>query len=237
MVMNRPGPPTRRWDTTRAVKAARQRAALAPASPAGQVATFLQILLAAGLAGAWLDNPALFVVTAMALAGGIAVGLATPVGRYFINLSGVIVALCALCVVFVVHAATDARLFGDRAWLVFLAVALVPMGLDWRWVPRLRARTVCSGVLVIPLIGAHEGWALVGAVGWFVGALATLWVLERDVERAAMRPVHLSPGETEPGLRAFDIVRTVGVGLALRTRDRDVGGRRELHVAAEPGIG
>ena len=89
----RPGPPpSRPPETVRAIKAAMQKAALAPASPAGQTACFLQILLAAGLASAWLDNAMVFIVTAVVLGGAIAVGLATPIGGYFVNLSGVVVA-------------------------------------------------------------------------------------------------------------------------------------------------
>ena len=212
----RPGPPpSRPPETVRAIKAAMQKAALAPASPAGQTACFLQILLAAGLASAWLDDAMVFIVTAVVLGAAIAVGLATPIGGYFVNLSGVVIAFCALFVTFIVNAYSDARFFGDEAGLVFLGVALVPIGLDWRFVPRLRARTVCSGLVVVALIGADEDWALAGAVVWFVGALATLWVLERDVERAALRPVPLTAPETEPRLRSADILRTVGLGLAL----------------------
>ena len=216
MAMNvGPPSPPRPPETVRAIRAAMQRAALAPASAAGQAATFLQILLAAGLASAWLDNWMVLIVTAVALGVGIAVGLATPIGKYFLNLSGVIVAFCVLFVVFILNAYSDARFVGDQAGLVFLGVALVPIGLDWRWVPRLRARTVCSGLVVVALIGAHEPWAAAGAVIWFVGALATLWVLERDVERAALRPVPLTPTEAQPRLRSADILRTVGAGLAL----------------------
>ena len=85
----RPGPPpSRPPETVRAIKTAMQKAALAPASPAGQTACFLQILLAAGLASAWLDNAMVFIVTAVVLGAAIAVGLATPIGGYFVNLSG-----------------------------------------------------------------------------------------------------------------------------------------------------
>jgi hypothetical protein len=211
----RPAPPAAPLDSVRAVKRAMQDAALAPATLPGQVATFVQLVLAAGLAAAWLDDATPLVLTAVVLGASVVVGLVTDVGTWFRRASGVVVALCALFLVLLVHAVTDARLFGQQAPWVFLAVALVPIGLDWRFVPRLRARTVCSGLVVVPLIGAHEGWAFAGAVLWFVGAVVTLWVLERDVERAAMRPAHPTPVDPTPSARVADVLRPIAAGLAI----------------------
>jgi hypothetical protein len=190
-------------------------AELAPATIGGQLAAYLEIIFAIGLASAWLDRPSVFVVGAAALGIGVVVGIATPIGSRLTKVSGVVLSLCGVFVLAMVHALTDGRLLGDEPWLAFLAVALVPIGLDWRVAARLRARTVCSGILIVPLVGAKEDWAYVGAVVWFVGALVTLWLLERDIRNATMRPVPLTPGE--PGGRAniMEVVRTAGIGLGL----------------------
>lgn len=211
----RPAPPGAPLDSVRAVKRAMQDAALAPATLPGQVATFGQIVLAAGLAAAWLDDATPLVLTALVLGTSVVVGLTTPIGTWFRQASGVVVALCGLFLALVVHAVTDARLFGPQAPWVFLTIALVPIGLDWRFVPRLRARTACSGVVVVPLVGAHEPWAFAGAVAWFAGAVVTLWVLERDVQRAAMRPARTTPTDAAPPVRVADVVRPIVAGLAI----------------------
>jgi YD repeat-containing protein len=208
-------PPPPKPDTTRAIKSALRTSELAPATIAGQIATYLEILLAIGLASAWLEKPSVFVVSAVALGSGMIVGLTTPIGLRLIRVSGVVISLCALFVLMVAHALTDGRLLGDEPWLALLAVALVPIGLDWRVAARLRARTVCSGILVVPLVGAKQDWAYAGAIAWFVGALVTLWLLERDIRNATMRPVRLTPGVPPGRASVMDLVRTAGIGLAV----------------------
>ena len=188
---------------------------LAPATIGGQLATYAEIMLAIGLASAWLDRSSVFVVAGVALGIGVLVGLTTPIGSRLIKVSGVVISLCALFVLIMVHALADGRLLGDEPWLAILAVGLVPIGLDWRVAARLRARTVCSGILIVPLVGAKEDWAYTGAVVWFVGALVTLWLLERDIRNATMRPVRLTSGEPGRPANVMDVVRSAAIGLAL----------------------
>jgi hypothetical protein len=142
------------------------------------------------------------------------IGEAAGVSPRFENVSGVLVSFAALAVLFVAHAVTDARLLGDEPWLAALVVALVPIGLDWRFAPRLRARVVASGVVVVPLVGAHTSWSLAAAVVWFLAALVTLALLQRDSERAVLRPAraeHPAPNEG----RYAAIARTAAIGLVV----------------------
>lgn len=209
-----PTPPPAPQPTMRAVKRAMRAANLPPASRLGQFAAYAQIVLAAALASAWLERPALVAVTAVTLGGAIVIGEASGLSARFENVSGVLVAFAAIAVLFVAHAVTDARLLGDEPWLAFLVMALVPIGLDWRFAPRLRARVVASGVVVVPLVGAQTGWSLAGAVVWFLAALVTLALLQRDVELAVLRPArteHPPPRER----RYADIARTAAIGLVV----------------------
>jgi hypothetical protein len=184
------------------------------ASRLGQLAAYAQIVLATTLAAVWLDRPTLVAVTAVTLAGAIVVGETTGISRWFENASGMLVALGALAVLFIVHAVTDTRLLGEQPWYVFLVVVLVPIGLDWRFSTRLRARVVASGLVVVPLVGAASAWSLAGAVAWFLGALVTLALLQRDAERAVLRPARLGP-PAPTSRRYAEIARTVAIGLVV----------------------
>ena len=208
-------PPKTPPDTARAIKRAMRDAELAPAGWAGQLASYAQILLAIGLWSAWTDNLGPLAASAGALGIGILFGTLTPVGAWFVNLSGTVAALAAVFVTVVALGFSDGRLFGDEPWLIVLVVGLVVLGLDWRFVPRLRARAVASGLLVVPLVGADERWAFVGACCWFVGVLLTLWLLERDVRTAALRPVPLAETTSERPTNALDLVRAAGIALAI----------------------
>jgi hypothetical protein len=167
-------------------------AELPPAHAPSQIAAYLEIVLAVGMGCALFDHAPEFFAIVGALGAGAILSNVTPIGKVFTNVSGVIVSLCAVLVTLVLGAFSD-RLLAEDPWLALWAVAALVLGLDWCFAPRLRARVVFSGVIVIPLVGADEQWAYPGAVAWFIGAIATLWLLERDVRRAATRPVPLVP--------------------------------------------
>lgn len=207
-------PPPAPQQTLRAIKRAMRAANLPVASRLGQCAAYAQIVLAAALASAWLERPELVAVTAVTLGGAIVIGEVAGISPRFENVSGVLVSFAALAVLFVAHAVTDARLLGDEPWLVALVVALVPIGLDWRFAPRLRARVVASGVVVVPLVGAQTSWSLAGAVVWFLAALVTLAFLQRDAEHAVLRPAQTErPAPSER--RYAEIARTAAIGLVV----------------------
>ena len=205
-------PPT---DTRRAIKRAMRTAELAPAGGPAQLGVYLEVVLALGLAAAFVDNGVAFGATAAALGAGIVIGIITPLGRWFSDVSGVAAAIVATFVVFLGLAFTDGGVFDEEGWLIPLVVGLGVLGLDWGFVPRLRARAVTSGVLVVPLIGADRGWAYAGAIAWFIGLLLTLFLLERDVRRAALRPIPLTPEPPPSRINAMDFVRTAALGLAV----------------------
>jgi hypothetical protein len=205
-------PPT---GTRRAIKRAMRTAELAPAGELAQLAVYLEIALALGLAAAFVDSGVAFGATAAALGAGIAIGIITPLGRWFTDVSGVVAAIVAMFVVFLGLAFTDGGVFDEEGWLIPLVVGLGVLGLDWGFVPRLRARAVTSGVLVVPLIGADRNWAYAGAIVWFIGLLLTLWLLERDARRAALRPIPLRSELPPSRTNAMDFVRTAALGLAV----------------------
>jgi hypothetical protein len=199
------------FDTARAIKQIMRASELAPAHVVSQLATYAEIVLAIALACALLDTPATSVVLALALGAGAVVSNVTPVGGLFTNVSGFAAALCAMFLTLVIGVFSD-RLLSEDPWIVLWVVGLGVLGLDWRFAPRLRARVVGSGAVIVPLVGADERWAYPAAVAWFLGALGTLWLIERDVRRAATRPVPLVPTparSTMPG----DLVRTAAIGL------------------------
>jgi hypothetical protein len=141
----------------------------------------------------------------------------------------------------VLGAFTD-RLMAEDPWIVLWAVGFGVLGLDWRFAPRLRARVVCSGLVIVPLVGADEPWAYPGAAAWFLGAVATLWLIERDIRRAATRPVPLVP-RSRPGIGAGDLIRTavmallVGSLVALLFADTTCTWTRDMPTVSAPDSG
>lgn len=199
----------------RAARRAQRSAERAPARWPGQLAAYLVVVLALGLLCAWADARSTFVLAAGALGLGVAVGVLSPVGAAFRNLSGVVVAMLVVFVAVLLLAWTDGQLLGERPWLAVLAAGLLTVGLDWRFVPRLRARAVLSGVLVVPVAGAGAAWAYAGALTWFVALLGTLWLLEQDQRHAVMRPVPLTEAPDEDRARPADLARTLAIALAV----------------------
>jgi hypothetical protein len=196
---------------TRAIKQSMRAGELPPAGVFSQAASYLVISLAIGLGCALLDRPSVFAAVVIALGIGAILSNVTPIGGLFANVSGVIVAVAAVLVTIVLAAFTD-RVLTGYPWIALPVVAAGVLGLDWRFAPRLRARVVLSGIVVIPLVGTGERWAYPAALVWFVGAVLTLWLIERDVRRAATRPIPLVPprrAAAHPG----DLARTAGVAL------------------------
>jgi hypothetical protein len=208
-------PEASRPDTIRAIKRAMRVAELAPAGMASQLATYAQIVLAMSLTTVVTQDVSAVVIASLTLAVGLVIGLATPVGGWFTNLSGFVAAIVAMFVAFIVLAFGDGRVFGDEPWLAPLLVFLGVLGLDWRFAPRLRARAIGSGLVVIPILGAEGEWIFAAAIAWFLGVLVTLWLIERDVRRAAMRPTPLIPQPSPARNNTIDLLRSATLGLGV----------------------
>lgn len=203
-------------DTTRAIKRAMRTAELAPASWRTQLAAYLVVVLALGLWFAWTGHSATLGMCAVALGAGVAVGRITPAGSWFVNVSGVVAAVTAAAVCATLLGLTDGRLLGDEPWLAPLLVGLVVLGVDWGYAPRLRARAVASGLLVLPFLGVGEAWGYWGAAAWFAGLVGTLWSVEQDAAAAALQPVPLTerrPPRLAPA--AFDLLRVAALGAIV----------------------
>ena len=166
---------------------------LIPAGAVGQAAAFVECLLALALLAPRLASPVVAVLGAAALAGGIALSVATGVGRRFTGIAGWVAALCTTAVVSVVISLLDARGVSLPRELSILA-GLAVLGMDWRYVSRLRGAVVLSGLFVVPLAGTHSPWAVAGGLLWLAGALVTFWVLERDARAAVPRVTDPSGG-------------------------------------------
>ena len=158
---------------------------------------------------------------AAALAGGIALSVATGVGRRFTGIAGWVAALCTTAVVSVVISLLDARGVGLPRELSILA-GLAVLGMDWRYVSRLRGAVVLSGLFVVPLAGTRSPWAVAGGLLWLGGALATFWVLERDARAAVPRATDPSGGRgPDEDPRPVDLLSVlvpallIGVAAAL----------------------
>ncbi len=209
-----PAPPRSRADSAGAIKRALRAAELVPASGWSQALAYVEIVLAISLLSVWLDRPSLALAAGAALAVGIVVSVATPIGGLFVNLSGAVVAVIAVVTALFIWAYAEEGVLGLEPWW-FAVVGLLPLGLDWRFAPRLRARAVASGVLVVPVVGAATDWGYAGAVAWFVLLCVLLWSLERDGQRAAMRPIPVDPrAAPAPRSRVADLLRTAGIALA-----------------------
>lgn len=142
---------------------------------------------------------------------GFALSFALPQTRsLFASVSGTIVGLSVVAFLAVTYVALAAvaQTPLDLPPHVFL-LALVPLGLDWHLVVRLRARVLSSGFVVIVLVGldgsgrwatSGDGGALLVAMAWFAVALAALWLLHRDQIGALPRPAPLGgqPAGTPP---------------------------------------
>ena len=91
-----PAPPRSRADSAGAIKRALRAAELVPASGWSQALAYVEIVLAISLLSVWLDRPSLALAAGAALAVGIVVSVATPIGGLFVNLSGAVVAVIAV---------------------------------------------------------------------------------------------------------------------------------------------
>jgi hypothetical protein len=69
-------------------------------------------------------------------------------------------------------------------------------------------------LVVVPVVGTHDGWAHLAALAWMLGVLATLWLVARDIRAATSRPVPLTP-TAERRANPFDLGRTAALGLAV----------------------
>lgn len=181
------------------------------ASVAGQLATYLIVVLAVALVGGALGLVAEAILPAVALTVGIAVGLNTVVGRWFEKFPGLVGALIAVPVLGVLVAVAP-------GFVPVQAIAVVPflvLGLDWRLVSRLRILPFVAGLVILGPVGTEQGWAYPAALAWLMGALATLWILQNDERTALARPTPLGGPGTGPVPRPFDLARTLAVAVLV----------------------
>ncbi len=179
------------------------------------------VLASAGFLIALREAPERSVVigAVVALGIGIVVGHLTGVGRWFGQLAGLFVGVCAM-VLLAGAMAFGASLFGtdtvvlDPPYGVTVWVGAAITGLDWCRVARLRGYVVIALGLVLIGVATTESWAIPVAIVWLVGALGAFTLLEGD-RRAAL-------AQATPGLvgearnpRPQDLVTTIVVALAL----------------------
>lgn len=183
---------------------------LVRASLAGQAATFAVLALAIVLVWGSVGSLGLAVLPIGALAVGVAVGLATPIGERLERFPGLVVALITFAVTgLAIGLSSGAVPPQSLAVLPFVAV-----GLDWRFVSRLRLLPFLAGVAIIGPVGTGEGWAYPAAVAWLATAVGALWILQNDERAGIERPAPLGgPADGDPPARPVDLVRTLGLAL------------------------
>lgn len=167
----------------------------------------------AGL-GLSFDDADITVFAVVTLTVGVALGLALDLRAFFARVPGALLGLGAVLLAFFgwVLVSTQTRSTPNPGWL--LLVGLFALGLDWRWVERLRPLVAASALLVIPLIGVEQLAALPLALGWFVLAVTAYWSFQRDLVRTSP---HLQPvagyAAPRPVNTSVDLVRIGGLAL------------------------
>lgn len=182
------------------------------ASLLGQLATFGVLALAlAGLDGA-ADSADLrhhLLLGFGALAAGAALSW-TPLSRPFRLVSawlGAIVVGGGLAFLL-----WDAGISDRGTWTNVGLLSVVVLGLDLRWVARLRVWVFLSGVVLVPALLAPDTNQMGFAAAWLVGVFVALRTLGVDAQRSVARP-DPQPGTPRRGRRSFDLVRVLAVGL------------------------
>jgi hypothetical protein len=151
----------------------------------------------------------------LALAVGTVIGSVTPAHRPFRRISAwVLVGALAFGVGFIAFfgGAVPSASMAFPAWIVTAAI----LGLDLRWVSRLRVWVFLSGVFVIPALVVSGSEQVLWAAAWLVGAFATLWILSSDVHRSLRRPTTETPVRATRR-RPLDLFRILVVGITVGT--------------------
>lgn len=152
----------------------------------------------------------------IALAVGAAIGTFTPASRPFRRVSAWLGALVVAG--FLAFMAYSGGNTDESTWYTVFLAAMGVLGLDLKWVARLRVWVFLSGIFLIPSLVIPGGGQLTWAAGWLGAAFVTLWLLSVDVHRAADRPVdpaHVAEGRPRSVRRPFDLGRILATGLTL----------------------
>lgn len=186
-----------------------------PASIAGRVTTLLLIALAWAAANAAADAPELRDLATtgwFALVAGTIVAGVTPVSRAFRRISAWPVAI--LLAGAMAYLTYESGTYDRSSFVTIWYVAAFVLGLDLRWVSRLRVWVIVSGICLIPSLVLPGRGPVLWAGAWLGGAFVTLWILSADVHRAAARP---ADAEDVPARvrRPFDLARIGLAGLSL----------------------
>lgn len=180
------------------------------ASVAGQAATFVVVTLAIALVWGAVGSLSHAALPIGSLAIGVGIGVATAVGDRLERFPGLVVALITFCVTGLLVGLTSAAV-PPEALAVFPFLAL---GLDWRFVSRLRLLPFLAGLAILGPVGTGEGWAYPAAVAWLALAVGALWILQNDERAGLDRPAPLGgPPDGGPPARPVDLVRTLGLAL------------------------
>lgn len=194
---------------------AKRRREPVPASVAGRVATLLLLAVAWAAVDAAADAPELRDLATsfwLALAAGTVVAGVTPVSRLFRRVSAWPVAL--LVAGAMAYLAYESGTSDRSSYVTVGYVAAFLLGLDLRWVSRLRVWVIVSGICLIPALVLSGRGPVLWAGAWLAGAFVTLWILSADVHRAVERPADAN--EVRPRVRRpLDLARIGIAGLSL----------------------
>lgn len=207
-----------------------------PARPPAQAAVFGVCVLTMAMVASAAGHPVMAIPAAMALAAGIALGLATSAHRIVAHFAGAAMALIAMVAtggLIGVLAATTGMLIPP---ISVVLVGCFVLGLDWRNAARLRVLPFLTGFFVVPVVGLERGWAYPAALLWLAVSVAALWLLQDDEQADLPRPTPLAPvaPERPSGVRSLDVVGTLGIALLLGVTAAFLLGRPSCSLSGKP---
>lgn len=183
-----------------------------PARPRSQLAVFVVCALAMGIVCGAAGAPEWGVAGMLALAGGVAIGLAADLRRLFGSVPGAVAALLSMM------AMTVALAFIGTGAAPFALIPLVGafvLGLDWRLVRRLRPLPFAFGFLVIIGAASGETWTYPAGLVWLAAALGALTSLEADRRAAHPQVEAVTAGPVAPDVQTTDLLTTILIALAI----------------------
>jgi hypothetical protein len=187
----------------------------AAASDLAKLLAFLVIVAASAAFGVAIDNFGFAALGPAAVLVGIVVCHLFRVERVFRDVSGWVVGLLvATTYLIVVGLLNSWRPALDLPYPPAAYFGLVFVGLDWRRADRLRPIVFLSGLFVAPLVVEVEAESVVLALLWLVTAIATLWVVQSDIERGGRLAIRvpLGPGTDRPApMRGMELLRLLGI--------------------------
>lgn len=154
------------------------------------------------------DAPLAVLEPTAALVAGIAIGLAVDVRRLFTSVSGIVAALVCFALLSFGWVLLYSQDGTELPYELVPLAAVVVLGLDWRWVERLRPVAVLSGLGLVPLLEQEVLPALALVLVWFGLTAAALWSLRRDAFDALPAPLPLAPAAPATATGASSTVLT-----------------------------